>query len=188
MKLTWLMLLVPSLVLANAEQCVIQQRTVSQGNVDIQERSNVTREITPLPSGQWRCQVSFKAKIGSVWHTALGEYDWPGDRSQEEACGIAVKTATDNLRQRVGSTKLITDQVVICRDQPDLLTLKDTKPGTVAQLHQFRPHPDFPNAFWHQGTRCRWFLESQYRVKDIYTFQGIICEVQSGGWVVLDKF
>lgn len=183
----WLLLL-PTLALANSDQCVIQQRTVSQGEVEIQERSEVRREITPLPSGQWRCQVSFRARIGAVWHTAFGEYDWPGDRSQQEACGVAVKTATDLLRQRVGKTKVITDQVVVCRDQPDLITLKDIKPGTVAMLHQFRPHPDYPNAFWHQGTQCRWFLDSQYRNSDIYTFQGIICQVQNGGWAVLDKF
>jgi len=188
MKSLILLCLIPAVAWANSDQCVLQERTVSQGQVTIEERSGLRREVVTLPTGQLRCQVTFRARIGAAWHTAFGEHDWAGDRSRDEACGVAAKRAEDSVRERVGQTRVTTDRVLVCRDQTDLTTLKEARMGTAAQLHQFRPHPDRPRAFWHQGTQCRWFLDSQFRNQDIYTYQGIICQVQGGTWVVVDKF
>jgi hypothetical protein len=77
---------------------------------------------------------------------------------------------------------------MICRDQPDLLTLRSTNPGTVAELSQFRPHPEYPKRFWHNGAQCRMFLDSAWTGRDIRTYQGVICQVQDSKWVVVDKF
>jgi hypothetical protein len=188
MKLLAVLALVPVLAWANSDQCVLQERTVSQGAVTIQERSGLTRDVVTLPSGQMRCQVTFRARIGTAWHTAFGEYDWPGDRSRDQACAVAAQRAESAVRERVGQTQVVTNKVMICRDQADLQTLPQARPGTMAQLHQFRPHPEYPREFWHNGTQCRWFLDSQFRDQTIYTYQGIICRVQSGQWVVVDKF
>lgn len=188
MKIVVALLLVPALTWANSDQCVLQKRTVTQGQVQIEERSGLRREVVTLPTGQQRCQVTFRARIGAEWHTAFGEYDWAGDRPQQEACGVAAKRAEDSVRERVGQTRVATDSVVVCRDQTDLVTLQEARVGTTARLHQFRPHPDHPKEFWHQGTQCRWFLDSQFRNGDIYTYQGIICRVQNNNWVVVDKF
>lgn len=188
MKLLAVLALVPVLAWANSDQCVMQQRTVSQASVQILERSGLRREVVNLPTGAMRCQATFRARIGSEWHTAFGEYDWPGDRSRDEACAIAVTRAEQSVIQRVGQSQLRTDQVMVCRDQADLVTVRESRPGSQGRLHQFRPHPDYPKSFWHQGTHCRWFLDSQFRNQDIYTYQGIICQVQGGLWVVVDKF
>lgn len=188
MKTLIALILLPGLAWATADQCVLQERTVSQGQVTIEERSGLRREVVTLPTGQLRCQVTFRARIGAAWHTAFGEYDWAGDRPRDEACGVAAKRAEDSVREQAGQTRVVTDRVLVCRDQTDLATLKEARVGTAAQLHQFRPHPDHPRAFWHNGTQCRWFLESQFRNSNIYTYQGIICQLQTGKWVVVDKF
>ena len=184
-------LLIASLLFANsvyAEQCVIQEKTVSQGSVVIQERSGVRQEVVPLPNGLRRCQVSFRARIGADWHTAFGEYDWAGDLPREQACGAAVKHAEDAVRARVGQSRVISEKVLVCRDQPDLNVLRTTNPGTMGRVHQFRPHPNYPNRFWHNGAQCRWILDSIYQGRDIRTQEGVICQVQDDFWVVVDKF
>jgi hypothetical protein len=184
-------LLIASLLFANsvyAEQCVIQEKTVSQGSVVIQERSGVRQEVVPLPNGLRRCQVSFRARIGADWHTAFGEYDWSGDWPREQACGVAVKHAEDAVRARVGQSRVISEKVLVCRDQPDLNALRIINPGTMGRVHQFRPHPSYPNRFWHNGAQCRMFLDSAWTGRDIRTYQGVICQVQDSKWVVVDKF
>lgn len=186
MKRLALLLLLPVATWAN--QCVLQDKIVSHGAVTIQERSGVRHEVVPLPSGLRRCQVTFRARIGADWHTAFGEYDWPGDLPRDKACGIAAKRAEDSVREQVGRTHVVSEKVLVCRDQPDLDTLRMSNPGSAALLHQFRPHPDYPNRFYHNGAQCRWFLDSAYIGKDIKTFQGVICQIQDNQWVVVDKF
>lgn len=171
-----------------ADQCVLQQRTVSQGTVVIQERSGLQSDVLRLPNGSARCQVSMRVRIDNEWHTAFGDFDWPGDRPREQACAAAVKRAEDSVRERVGQSRIVSDTVLVCRDEPNLDTIRTTKPGTVGALHQYRPHPDYPNRFWHNGTQCRWFLDSAYVKNDIRTYQGVICQVHNKEWVVVDKF
>jgi len=80
------------------------------------------------------------------------------------------------------------EKVMICNDQENLNNLKTTTPGTKGQLHQFRPHPDYPKRFWHNGAQCRMILDSAWTGRDIHTYQGVICQLQDSTWVVVDKF
>lgn len=187
MKKLLLLSLLPVVSLAN-DQCVLQDRTVSRGHVAIAERSSIRAEVVPSVSNQRKCMVNFRARIGIEWHTAFGEYEWDGQRPREEACAVAVKRAEDALRERVGQSQIMSEKTLICNDNPDLRTLRQTNPGTVGDLSQFRPHPDYMREFWHNGAVCRWFLDSTFTGRDIRTFQGVICRVQDNRWVVVDKF
>jgi hypothetical protein len=171
-----------------SDQCVLQERTVSQSHVTIQERSTVRRDIVPTPSKHKKCIVDFRVRIGANWHTAFGEYVWPGDLSENEACAIAVSRAEDLVRQRVGKSNTLTERTLVCKDRTELNTLRTTQIGTVADVAQFRPDPEFPNRFWHNGAQCKWFIESTFTGKNIQAFRGIICETQPNLWVVVDKF
>ena len=184
-QLLWLML-APVTVLAS--ECVLQDRTVSRSTVVIAERSRITPEVVPSVNNGRKCMVTFRVRIGSDWHSAHGEYEWAGDRPREEACTVAVKRAEDEVRERVGRLQTINEKTMICSDRPDLDALRNTNPGTVAELHQFRPHPDFPREFWHNGAPCRYFLDSAYVRQDVRTFQGVICKVHDSRWVVVDKW
>jgi len=168
--------------------CVLQDKTVSQSSVVIAERTQITATVVPDPQTGKRCMVTFRARIGATWHTAMGEYAWPGDTPRDSACAVAMKRAEDSVRERVSASRVISEKVLVCRDDPTLTTIRQTNPGTVAELSQFRPHPDYPGEFWHNGTQCRWFLESGYTGRDIRTWQGIICRIQDSKWVVIDKF
>ena len=184
-QLLWLML-APVTVLAS--ECVLQDRTVSRSTVVIAERSRITPEVVPSVNNGRKCMVTFRVRIGSDWHSAHGEYEWAGDRPREEACTVAVKRAEDEVRERVGKLQTINEKTMICSDRPDLDALRSTNPGTVAELHQFRPHPDFPREFWHNGAPCRYFLDSAYVRQDVRTFQGVICKIHDSKWVVVDKW
>lgn len=187
MKKLFLSMLVSSSVFA-ADQCVLQDRTVSRGSVVIAERADIRTEVVPSYNGGRRCMVNFRARIGADWHTAFGEHDWDGARPREEACAVALKRAEDSVRERVGRSQVISEKTLICNDNPDLRTLRQANPGTMGDLSQFRPHPEYTKEFWHNGAPCRFFLESAYTGADIRTFQGVICKVHNSKWVVVDKF
>jgi len=167
--------------------CVLQDKTVSQSSAVISERTQLTATVVPDPAGK-RCLVTFRARVGAAWYTANGEYSWPGDTPRDSACAVAVKRAEDSVRDQVSSSRVISEKILVCRDDPTLDTIRQTNPGTVGELSQFRPHPDYPRSFWYNGTRCRWFLDSGYTGKTVRTWQGIICEIHDSKWVVVDKF
>jgi len=181
-----LILLFPTLSLAN--QCVLQDRTVTSSEVKIVARSNIQRQIVPAPDGGRRCVVNFQAQINNAWYWANGHYDWDGARPAAEACAVAISRAEDAVKTQVAPSHVRSEKVLTCSDNEDLEKLQATNPGTVAPLHKYRPHPKYPNEFWHNGAKCRWFLDSVFREKDIYTYQGIICKVANSQWVVVDKF
>ncbi len=186
MKRLFALALIPATVLAS--DCVLQDRTVSRSTVTIAERSKITPQVVPSINNGKKCMVTFRVRIGTDWHSAHGEYEWAGDRPREEACTVAVKRAEDEVRERVGRLQTVNEKTMICSDRPDLDALRSTNPGTVAELHQFRPHPDFPREFWHNGAPCRYFLDSAYVQSDVRTFQGVICKIHDSKWVVVDKW
>ena len=186
MKRLLTLALIPATVMA--ADCVMQDRTVTRSAVTIVERSKITPEVVSAMGGGKRCMVSFRVRIGNDWHSAHGEYEWPGDRPREEACAVAVSRAEDSVRERVGKLQTMSEKTMVCSDRPDLDALRSTNPGTVAELHQFRPHPDYPREFWHNGAPCRYFLDSAYVQNDVRTFQGVICKVHDSRWVVVDKW
>ena len=185
MKRFWFFLLLPWA--AHAEQCVLQERTIAQHTVNIEERSPIRRDIINIANGQQRCLVDFRVRVGTTWHTAIGEFDWPGDRDSGWACGQAVKNAEQSVMSQLG-TRASSEQILVCKDRPELQNLQRTHPGAIGDIAQFRPHPEFPNRFWHNGAQCRWFMETAYIKSDIRVQNGIICEVQPNRWVVVDKF
>jgi hypothetical protein len=140
MKRLLALALIPATVLAS--ECVLQDRTVSRSAVNIVERSKITPEVVPSVNNGKKCMVSFRVRIGTDWHSAFGEYEWAGDRPREEACAVAVTRAESEVRERVGRTQTVSEKTMICSDRPDLDALRSTNPGTVAELHQYRPHPD----------------------------------------------
>lgn len=185
-RLIFLLSLVPAL--AQAGDCVLQDRTVSQAQVQIDERSPIRRSVVPYTNGQRKCVVDFRVRIGATWHSAFGDHVWPGDRPESEACAIAVVRAEDQVRERVGLTQTVSEKILVCKDEPKLASFSRTQIGTVGDIGQFRPHPEYTRRFYHNGTQCKWFLDTNFTGRDVRTFQGIICQINANDWVVVDKF
>lgn len=185
MKRLLLLVLVPALA---AAECVLQDRTVTSHAIVIQERSGMRQTVVPAPQGGKRCIVDFRARVGATWYSATGQYDWAGDRPASEACAVAAARGDDSVHGQAVSQHVRSEKVMVCNDREDMKTLRSTVPGTTGQLHQFRPHPDYPRRFWHNGTQCQMFLDSAWTGRDIHTYQGVICQIQDNQWVVVDKY
>lgn len=175
-------------LLAIAEQCVLQEKTVARSQVTIAERSTIRRDVVPAINGGKKCMVDLRVRVGLEWYTTFGEHTWPGDMPTDQACAVAVARAEDSVRDRVGRIQTTSEKTLICNDRPELSPLRNTKTGLVGDAGQFRMHPNYPNRFYHNGAQCRWFLEPEFTGRDIRAFQGVVCEVQGGKWVVVDKF
>lgn len=185
MKRLLVALVIP--ILAHAE-CVMTDRVTTSATVRVEERSDVRRDIVPSPTqGFRRCLVSYKARIGAQWYLAQGSYDWPGNASTDEACAVAMSRADASVRTQVAPVGMRSESTMVCTDRPNMDTLRKTQVGTLGRLHQFRPHPDYPREFWHNGTRCRWFLDTEWAQTNVVTRQGVICRLDSDQWVVVDK-
>ena len=188
MKRVMMTLSVMPMIAWASDNCVLQDRTVSRSAVTIQERSPIRRDVVPHFGGQKKCVVDFRVRIGPDWHTAFGEYVWSGGRPADQACAIAVARAEDAVRQRVGQSQTLSEKTLVCKDEPRLTTLRSAQIGTVGDLGQFRPHPELTERFYHNGSQCKWFIDTAFTGRDIRTCQGTICQVQADQWVVVDKF
>lgn len=177
-------LLIP--VVTHAE-CVLQDRTVTQHQVRIEERDQIRRDVIPYFNHQKKCIVSFRARVGKEWHSAHGEHAWSGDQPATLACAQAMSQAEHAVIDRIGQAKTVSERALICRDDTKPV-LTQTQSGTLGRLSQFRPHPEYTGGFYHNGTQCRWFVETNFVSQNVRTFQGIICQVQADQWVVVDKF
>ena len=175
-------------VMAMAQQCVMQTKTVTQSQVQIEERSQVTAQIVPVPGGDQRCMISMRGRVGATWYTGFGDFVFARTGVPEQACASAQQRAEASIVAQAGPKRVATDNTLICREDPTLDTIRKTDPGTVAKLAQYRPHPDYPREFHYNGSRCRWFLDPAWTGRDLRTGQGIICHLQENNWVVVDKF
>lgn len=173
---------------AVSAECVMQDKVVTRNQVTVTERADIRRDIVPSVGGGKKCMVTFRAKIGSEWHMATGEAQWDGARPSSEVCAVALQQAERDVKDRVGKKSVVTDSVMICNDAPEQQAIKESHPGTLGKLSQFKPHPSYAGQFYHQGTQCRWFLEPGWVQKQLHQFQGIICQVSDADWVVVDRF
>lgn len=186
-RLIALLLSVGLMSTAHAE-CVMQSKTVSQQKITISKRSDIRRNIVPSATGERKCVVDFQVQVGANWHMATGEYAWDGQRPSSEACAAAVALAERDVEARLQGGSAVSENILTCNDDPDRNRLQQSHPGTVGDLAQFRPHPDYPNAFYYNGTQCRWFVETGFARAAIQNYLGVICRLESSKWVVVDRF
>jgi len=177
-----------NIYLARADDCVLQQTSTTHTTAVIAERTKIKSAVVPFTSGQKKCIVNFKARIGNTWYPAFGEYVWDGTQSSTQACGAAVTQAESSLIQRVNPTGLISEQVLICSENPEQEELMNTNVGSVVNVAELRPNPDRPEPFMYKGTTCRWFVDTVFFAKEVRNFQGIACSAGNDNWIVVDKF
>ena len=132
-------LIAPAVALA--QQCVLQTKTVTQGQIQVEERSQVSAQVVPVPGGDQRCMVSMRGRVGSTWYTGFGEFVFARTSSPEQACSSARSRAEASITSQAGARQVATDSTLVCREDPMLDALRKTDIGTVAKLAQYRPHP-----------------------------------------------
>lgn len=174
---------IPAMAVA---ECRMVDQTLTRSEVRVSQRTAPVRTVTETAPRQ--CHVRFRLLIDNNWYDAHGSQTWRDDQTVQQACGEAAIRAERDVIDRVGRSRVTNQSLMVCDDDERFRTLRRAEVGTVARLDQYRPHPEFPRAFQHNGTQCRWFLESGMAGSDVRTWQGIICEVQDGRWAVVDRF
>ena len=182
-----LLALLPTITVAQ-DNCVLQDRTVTRVDARIAERGSIRRDVVPYFSNQKRCIVDFRVRIGAQWHAANGEYTWSGNLPDDQACAVAVQRAEQSVLDRVAQHHSVSERILVCRDDQNSKSLTKTDIGTVGEVTQFRPHPEYTQRFYHNGTQCKWFVETGFTGRNVRTYQGIICQIRPQKWVVVDKF
>lgn len=182
-----LTLLIPGSVWAQ-NNCVLQEKTVKQSNARITEVSDIRRDIVPFGSTQKQCIVNFKGLIDNNWYAAHGEYVWDGELPAGDACAIAVEKAKKDLTNSVKPSTIVSEEVLVCRDDTDNSKFAITKVGSFVDITQLSVHTKYPKRFYYNGAECRWFVESNWTGKDIRQYQGVACRLEPNKWVVVDKF
>lgn len=74
-----------------------------------------------------------------------------------------------------------------CIEDPGF-TAMAVKIGDLIRLDYVQPHPVIKNDFYYQNSRCRWFMQSGTGQRNLVQYQGVICQLQSDVWRVIDKF
>lgn len=64
-----------------------------------------------------KCEVTLQVKIGGRWYNARGEYIYPPEVSEKNACNKAVDKAKKTTVQLVSSEKLISKEIMKCGDE-----------------------------------------------------------------------
>lgn len=173
---------------AIAGECVYQSRTVTQNNVEIDEHSEIVREVIDTARGNRKCIVNFSVRINQDWYMTSAEWEWSGNRPHQQACAKAVELAKKQVVERVSDQNITNEQVLICNDDERYQDLTNTSVGTVGSIEQFRSHPEYKKRFYYNGAECKWFVDPAFTGTDIQKYEGVICESRPNQWVVVDKF
>lgn len=170
---------------ANAE-CVLQETTVNTVQNTVVQHDNIVRDIVPYGSKQ-KCIVRYRALVNNVWHTTFGEYVFD-DTDPASACATAIINSDKQLLLLLEESNIASQQTLVCHDDDTMINLPNTEVGTVGNVSQYRVNPERPENFFYNGTECRWFLSTEFILKNVLTHQGIICKIDNESWIVVDKF
>lgn len=175
-------------VLATAE-CYQRSATVNNLPTPVTRIADVKRYVTPVDRDHFKCNVAFRAEINHVWHTGEGQSIGVNGDSIDQVCAQAIDSGRSYLLSKVTKGSVTHEQEMICRDDP-LPQVKTVRVGDIVQISELAPHPQRPGFFDYRGAQCRWFVESDVNLqtRDVFQWQGIVCNVRKGEWQVVDKF
>jgi hypothetical protein len=185
-RLITFLLLLPSVALAD---CYVRSATVNDIKSSITRVADIKRYVTPVNKDQFKCTVSFRAEINHVWHTGEAQSIGSTSDSIDQICSQALQSGRAQILQKIAGSAIKVDQEMICTDRPEP-EVRTVRIGDIVQLSEVAPHPKKPDFFTYKGAQCKWFVETDVNTeaRDLFQWQGIVCNVRKGEWQVIDKF
>jgi len=176
--------LVPALTWAN--DCTLEQRSLIRSVGRIDQVRNVRGTVVSLRDRTRKCTMQFQGLVNGVWSSGFGEYTWSTDMPDEVACNNAFERGKAALIELTGNQRITDERYLNCLEgSASAMTLRV---GDTLRENAWTPHPQRIGSFWYQGAECRWFIETSLSGRDLYQWQGIVCQIRAGEWVVVDKF
>lgn len=160
----------------------LTRQAINAGPTDMQQLA------VPDANGS-KCVVRYRVHIGDEWHTAEGT---AVAKTESEACMRAVDVGRGTVLAEVEPSAVRADTQMICSDLPDI-RIRPVHIGEIVwesetDMHR---HPQERKYFDYKQTKCRMFTERNVKDRNLYTYQGIMCQVDSGPkskWRIVDKY
>lgn len=179
------------LLLSNfaSAECYMRSATIKDTRLSVTRVADIKKYVTPMDKDHFKCTVSFRAEINNTWQTGEGQSMGTNGDSIDQICSQALDSGRSYLISKISNGKVLSENEMICTDRPEL-TVKTVRIGDIVQISELAPHPEKPKFFSYKGSQCRWFVESDFdsNTRDLFQWQGIVCNVRKGEWQVIDKF
>lgn len=170
---------------ANANQCLNQSVTTTQSEFTIKNKDNFEAKISQTENG-YMCVVNFTTNILGTDYKAEGVSE-STTADPISVCKMAESDAEKNLIRRQGA-KITYESKTICKEKSEY-TLNPMSIGTIVDLEELRLQPN-KQPFEYLGVRCVWFYNVEFRPEELYSHQGVACEVDKVNqkYQIVDKF
>lgn len=169
-----------------AAECYVKSSSISEMQDGIEKTDNVQRYPIRLNNDQFRCSVTFNARIKGRWYPV--ESSAIGSGSEESVCSQALNSGSARILEKVVGTKFTMQQEMVCTDQ-SLQPKKSVNVGDLVRESDVIPDPAWPNPRrFRDGNECLRFVESDIVGSELRRTNGVICRVDRNNWRVVDKF
>jgi hypothetical protein len=160
----------------------LARQNVSFGPTDIQKL------VSPDPKGS-KCVLHYRVNINEEWRTAEGV---GYGKTEDESCQQAMDVGRGNLLLEVEPSRVSADTQMICTDLEDI-RIRPVRIGETIWESQVDIHsiPAERKYFQYKFTSCRMFVERNAKDRNLFTYQGVICKINStpySKWRVVDKY
>lgn len=150
--------------------------------------TDVQRLVTPLSKGS-QCLLRYRILINDEWATVEGIAT---GATEDQACATALDAHRGFQLQEPVREKVQASQQLVCSDLPDI-QIRPVRIGEIIWESETDIHRNSQEHgyFEYKQTRCRMFTERNTKNGNFYTYQGIICQVNSKNnsrWQVVDKY
>jgi hypothetical protein len=160
----------------------LTRQAIDAGPTDVQKL------VVPDGLGQ-KCVMRYRVHIGDMWRTAEGT---GVAKTEANACKSALDIGNGGILSEVEPSQIGADTQMVCSDLPDI-RIRAVRIGEVVwesetDMHR---HTQERKYFDYKQTKCRMFTERNTKDRNLYTYQGIICKVDSlpnSKWRVIDKY
>lgn len=184
-----LAVLIGSLIATGAAaECILRSNATTQITGKVDDIADIQPFNVVKFNGERACTIRARVLYKGAWHTIFSDYT--GKASDQDLCVTAVRLGVQQFLATQESTKIASEQTMVCSDEPEIKP-RPVQKGELVRISEVLPHPDQPRPFMHKGIECRYFLEATGQGTNYYRWTGIVCRTGRNGadeWTVVDKF
>lgn len=183
-----------ALALATSAQaeCYLQTETQSTAQGTIDQVTDVKPVVVKKLNGEKTCTVTFVAHINGKLYQGRGYREYEETTTTDgNACGAALEDGKAEIIRQFSKAEINANSTLLCSDDPAKNPNPAAKHLEVGQVVNDEDVPYHPTRgrFNYRGSECRYYINTEVNGKDLYQWQGVMCQVNNGqNWVILDKY
>jgi hypothetical protein len=150
--------------------------------------TDIQRMITPDARG-YQCVIRYRLNIDLEWQTIEGVGT---GKTEEQACAQALDVKRGEILAEITPQSVRSDQQMVCSNLPEIsvhpVRIGDVVWESETDVHSIASERAY---FQYKNTQCRMFVERNAKNSNFFTYQGIICRLnttKNSKWQVVDKY